>query len=70
MQTRISEIEERIADRREFFNDDVNTYNTRIAQIPDVFIASYMNLKPRSMFQVSDEDRKQVQVNFSRAANA
>jgi LemA protein len=70
LQTRISEIEERIADRREFFNDDVNTYNTRIAQIPDVFIASYMNLKPRSMFQVSDEDRKQVQVNFTRAANA
>src|ERR1700734_3759583 len=70
LQTRISELEERIADRREFFNDDVNTYNTRIAQIPDVFIASYMNLKPRSMFQVSDEARKQVQVNFTRAANA
>jgi LemA protein len=70
LQTRISELEERIADRREFFNDDVNTYNIRIAQIPDVFIAGYMNLKPRSMFQVTDEDRKQVEVNFTRAANA
>src|SRR5438445_4250640 len=30
LQNRISELEERIADRREFFNDDVNTYNTRI----------------------------------------
>ena len=28
LQNRISELEERIADRREFFNDDVNTYNT------------------------------------------
>ncbi|MFZ0145691.1 MAG: LemA family protein, partial [Candidatus Sulfotelmatobacter sp.] len=27
LQNRISELEERIADRREFFNDDVNTYN-------------------------------------------
>jgi LemA protein len=64
LQTRISELEERIADRREFFNDDVNTYNTRIGQIPEVFVASYMSLKPRAMFQVSDEDRRQVEVRF------
>jgi LemA protein len=64
LQNRISELEERIADRREFFNDDVNTYNTRIGQIPDVFVASFMGLKPRLMFQVPDEDRKQVQVTF------
>jgi len=36
LQSRISELEDRIADRREFFNDDVNTYNTRIGQIPEV----------------------------------
>jgi LemA protein len=64
LQTRISELEERIADRREFFNDDVNTYNTRIGQIPEVFVASFMSLKPRAMFQVSDEDRKLVEVKF------
>src|ERR1700687_2028942 len=65
LQNRISELEERIADRREFFNDDVNTYNTRIAQIPDVFLASFMNLKPRAMFRVSDEARRQVEVKFA-----
>ena len=64
LQSRISELEERIADRREFFNDDVNTYNTRIAQIPEVFVASFMNLKPRTFFKVSDEDRKLVEVSF------
>src|SRR3954470_14180890 len=64
LQNRISELEERIADRREFFNDDVNTYNTRIGQIPDVFIASFMSLKPREMFKVSDEDRRQVEIKF------
>ena len=62
LQNRISELEERIADRREFFNDDVNTYNTRIGQIPEVFVASFMNLKPRDMFKVSDEDRRLVEV--------
>jgi LemA protein len=70
LQNRITELEERIADRREFFNDDVNTYNTRIGQIPDVFMASFMNLKPREMFKVSDEDRRQVEVGFQGAAQA
>ena len=65
LQNRITELEERIADRREFFNDDVNTYNTRIGQIPEVFVASMMNLKRREMFRVSDEDRRQVEVNFA-----
>jgi LemA protein len=70
LQNRISELEERIADRREFFNDDVNTYNTRIGQIPDVFVASFMGLKPRPMFQVSAEDRKQVEVKFQNQSAA
>src|SRR5947199_2550909 len=64
LQTRITELEERIADRREFFNDDVNTYNTRIGQIPEVFLASFMNMKRREMFKVSEQDRSQVEVNF------
>jgi LemA protein len=65
LQSRISELEERIADRREFFNDDVNSYNTRIGQIPDVFVASFMELKPRAFFKVNDEDRKLVEVKFA-----
>ncbi len=70
LQNRISELEERIADRREFFNDDVNTYNTRIGQIPAVFVASFMNLKPRDMFKVSDEDRRLVDVKFASGQGA
>ncbi len=65
LQNRISELEERVADRREFFNDDVNTYNTRINQIPEVFLASFMGLKPREMFKVSEEDRRLVEVKFA-----
>ena len=70
LQARITELEERIADRREFFNDDVNTYNTRIGQIPEVFVASFMELKPRAFFKVSEEDRKLVEVKFQNAAGA
>ena len=64
LQNRITELEERIADRREFFNDDVNSYNTRIGQVPDVFVASFMGLRPREFFKVSEEDKRQVEVKF------
>jgi LemA protein len=66
LQNRISELEERIADRREFFNDDVNAYNTRIRQVPEVFLANLMALKPRELFTVSDEDRKLVEVGLTK----
>src|SRR6202045_5017470 len=61
LQNRITELEERIADRREFFNDDVNTYNTRIAQLPDVFLARMMQLQPRQLFRASEQDRPAVE---------
>ena len=57
LQNRITELEERIADRREFFNDDVNTYNTRIYQIPEVLVAR--------LLKVSEDDRKQAAVTFA-----
>jgi LemA protein len=62
LQNRISELEERIADRREFFNEDVATYNTRIRQVPEVFLANLMALEPREFFKVSEEDCNPVEV--------
>lgn len=65
LQHRISELEERIADRREFFNDDVNTYNIRIQQLPDVFVAKMLSLERRDLFKVSEEDRRDVEVKLT-----
>ena len=65
LQKRISELEEKIADRREFFNDDVNTYNIRIQQLPDVFIAGFMHLQHRDLFKVTEEDRQDVDVKMT-----
>lgn len=67
LQNRISELEERIADRREFFNDDVATYNSRIAQLPEVFLARLMKLQPRQMFHVDEQERQQVEVKLALA---
>jgi len=70
LQKRISELEDMIADRREFFNDDVNTYNVRIQQLPDVIIAKMMNLPHREMFKVSDEDRRQVEIDLAKTSSS
>jgi LemA protein len=67
LQKRIAELEERIADRREFFNDDVATYNTRIAQLPELLLARQMKLRPRQLFQVSEQERQQVALKMARA---
>lgn len=65
LEQRITALEERIADRREFFNDNVNIYNTRIQQIPDAFLARWMNLQPRVLYQAAPEDRRDVEVKFA-----
>ena len=65
LQKRLSELEERIADRREYFNDDVNTYNTRLRQFPEAFLAVTLRLKPLEMFKASEADSQPVSINFA-----
>jgi LemA protein len=65
LQGRISELEDQIADRREFFNHSVNAQNVRIEQIPDVVVARLMGLGPRTLFEAREEERRDVKVDFS-----
>ena len=64
LQNRISELENSIADRREFYNDSVNLYNIRIHQIPDKFVATMLNYKDKPLFEVSPEEKKDVEIKF------
>ena len=68
LQKRISELENQIADRREFYNDSVNTFNIRIQQVPDTFIASFMSLRPREMFKAEESDKADVKMAFGAGA--
>jgi LemA protein len=67
LQNRITELESQIADRREFYNDSVNTFNTRIRQMPDTFVASFMNAAPHPMFQVAESEKAGVSVGLAAA---
>lgn len=56
LQKRISELEDMIADRREYYNETVRIYNTRIRQIPYVFVARLGSFKPREHFSFKDRE--------------
>jgi LemA protein len=65
LERRITALEAEIADRREFFNDSVNTYNIRIRQLPDVFVAILLGMRRKPMFQATAEDRRDVEVRLA-----
>lgn len=64
LQTRISQLESQIADRRELYNDAVNTHNIRIQQLPDVFVARLLAYAARPLFAATAEERADVKISF------
>jgi LemA protein len=65
LQGRITELEDKIAGQRNRFNEDVNVFNIRIAQIPDNFVAGFMGLQPHPLFLAVETDREDVKVSFA-----
>ena len=62
LQSRISGLENSIADRREFYNESVNNNNVRIEQFPDVILARMFNFKDADLLEFSEEELKDVNV--------
>ncbi len=62
LQTRISSLENGIADRREFYNESVNVNNVRIEQFPDSIFASMFGFKPAQLLEFTEEEKKDVDV--------
>jgi LemA protein len=65
LQQRISAVESQIADRREFFNDAVTLFNTRIQQIPDAFVAQMLHYSPRPLLEIPRADVQDVALAFA-----
>jgi len=57
LQTRVSQLESSIADRRESYNESVANFNSRIEQFPDVFAAQMLQYKRRELFQAQEQER-------------
>jgi len=60
LHSRISQLEDGIADRREFYNEAVNIHNVRIEQFPDNLIATRFGFTARSLLAFSVEEKADV----------
>ncbi|MFM9916607.1 MAG: LemA family protein [Rhizobacter sp.] len=62
LQSRISGLENAIADRREFYNESVNINNVGIEQFPELLIARLFKFKSFELLQFSSEELKDVDI--------
>lgn len=63
LQSRITSLENQIADRREFYNDSVNINNVRIQQFPDLIVARMFNFDEHAFLRFASAELKDVDVN-------
>ena len=62
LQSRISGLENSIADRRELYNDSVNLNNVRIEQFPDVIVANMFRFGSFDLLEFSEEEKADVNI--------
>jgi LemA protein len=62
LMTRITGLENGIADRRELYNDSVNIHNVRIEQFPDAFVAMLFMFQARPLLRFSEDEKKDVDI--------
>jgi len=59
---RVSDIEEKIAYARQFYNTNVGEFNTKIQVFPGVVVASLFGFKTAEFFEAPAEEREDVKV--------
>lgn len=64
LQQQLSELEEKIAFARQFFNDTTMKYNTTIQSFPTNLLAGMFGFQALPFFEVDDVQRQAVQVKF------
>ncbi len=67
LQEELRNTENKISFSRQFYNDSVTIYNTKLEVIPSNIIASMFKFKPKELFEVENEEaRKNVKVSFDK----
>ena len=60
LQSRISSLENAIADRREYYNNSVNINNIVVEEFPTNVVAEKFNFKQAQLFEVNEEELTDV----------
>lgn len=64
LQEELTATEDRIAYARQFYNDEVRKFNTKIQSVPTNIIAGMGNFPEKEYFEVDDADKGPVSVQF------
>ena len=67
LQEELTGTEGRIAYARQFYNDSVYSYNTKIQSVPSNLIANQFRFNAREYFEVDEASRDNIQVDFGNA---
>jgi LemA protein len=65
LQEELSGTEGKIAYARQFYNDTVQSWNTKIETFPTTFVAGLLSAQKREYFEADDTSRGPVKVDFS-----
>ena len=64
LQEELTSTENKISFARQFYNDTVMTYNTKIQTVPTNIVAGMFNFTPEQFFQVAEAEKENVKVQF------
>ncbi len=64
LQSRISGLETELADRREYYNDVVTSFNAKLEYFPDKLIAKLLKLRPRKLLEIPEVEKEEVKIKF------
>lgn len=66
LQQELTNTEDKISFSRQFYNDSVTKYNTKIELVPSNLIASMFHFKREELFKIdSEEAKKNIKVDFN-----
>jgi LemA protein len=68
LQDELADTEDKIAYARQFYNQNVMEYNLRLRVFPDSVVAGLFNFGAQEYYQVEEEAREDVKVNFTKEA--
>lgn len=64
LQSELTSTEDKISYARQFYNDIVMKYNNKIEMFPSNIVAGMFNFKTQAFFEVNEEERQNVKVQF------
>jgi LemA protein len=68
LQNELSDIEEKIAYARQFYNTNALSYNEKVHTFPSVIFANMFNFEPAEFFEVEEAERQVPRVSFDTPA--